>query len=67
LDPIRADGEDCPEIQVLQTLRAELIEAMPADAEPRLQRELEEALECEDYERAANLRDQIRRTHDDAA
>lgn len=66
LDPIRPDGEDIPEIQVLTNLRDEIIEAMPDDAEPRLQMELQAAVEREDYEAAARLRDRLAR-RDDAA
>ena len=66
LDPIRADGEDIPEIQVLTNLRDEIVEAMPDDAEPRLQMELQAAVEREDYEAAARLRDRLAR-RDDAA
>lgn len=69
LEPIREDGEDCTELQVLTTLRDEVIENMPSDAEPRLKLELEAALDREDYERAAQLRDRLAvgKTRGDAA
>lgn len=59
LEPVREDGEDGPELQVLAALREEVIEAMPPDSEPRLQLELQAALDREDYERAAELRDRL--------
>jgi hypothetical protein len=52
-------GDDRPELKVLAALRQEVLERMPADAAPRLRWELETALEREDYERAAQLRDRL--------
>ncbi|MCA9242434.1 MAG: UvrB/UvrC motif-containing protein [Phycisphaerales bacterium] len=53
---------DCSsELEVLANLRQEILGRMPADAAPRLEWELQAALDCEDYERAASLRDQIAR------
>jgi hypothetical protein len=55
-----AEGESArPELEVLESLRQEVFEQMPPDVAPRLQWELTEALECEDYERAAKLRDKL--------
>jgi hypothetical protein len=47
------------EIRVLETLRDEVYEKMPANAASRLQRELQVAIQSEDYERAATIRDQL--------
>ena len=47
------------ELEVLDTLRDELFEQMPEDSLPRLEWNLKTALMVEDYERAAELRDQI--------
>ena len=56
----RADDESAaPELEVLDALREEVFDRMPADAVPRLEWELNEALAGEDYERAAELRDQL--------
>lgn len=52
------DG-DTPELRVLASLREEIIETLPADSPARLQIELERALDDEDYERAAQLRDRL--------
>lgn len=57
---IYADNE-APELQVLATLRDEVMQTLPEHSVPKLQLELEQALEAEDYERAADLRDQIER------
>lgn len=61
--------EDVPEIEVLVELREEVLTRMPADAAPRLSWELRLALEHEDYERAAELRDKlaVSRSKGDAA
>lgn len=67
VDPMRPDGEDTPEIQVLSALRDEVVQALPENAEPRLQMELDAAVEAEDYERAAELRDLIRKQKDAAS
>jgi hypothetical protein len=52
---------DPPEISVLQRLREEVLEKMPADAPPRLESALRSALAREDYEEAARLRDRLTR------
>lgn len=57
-----AEPDEAPEMQVLVALRQEVIDRMPADAGPRLQVELQAALEREDYERAAELRDKLSAT-----
>lgn len=58
-----AGGEDAPgdppELGVLASLREEVLKAMPSDAPPRLEWELQLALANEDYERAARLRDRL--------
>lgn len=54
-----AAGEERPELHVLSALRQEVLERMPADAIPRLRWELQTALDQEDYERAAKLRDRL--------
>lgn len=53
-------AEPCPELEVLENLRDEVIVRMPADSPLRLRQELEEALAEEDYERAAKLRDRMK-------
>lgn len=71
IELIRAMHEDAeeaadppPEIVVLSRLRDEVFERMPADEPIRLQWQLRAALEREDYEEAARIRDQIsRRKH----
>jgi hypothetical protein len=47
------------EMEVLDGLRDEIYEMMPANSKPRLERELALALEQEDYEMAAILRDRL--------
>lgn len=57
------DDEDPPsasELRTLEALRDEIIHKMPENTPAKLQAELELALECEDYERAAQIRDQLR-------
>jgi hypothetical protein len=55
-----AEAGDCgTELRVLAALRVEVLEAMPEDAEPRIRWELRRAIEDEDYERAASLRDKL--------
>jgi len=56
---LHAGGEERPELHVLSALRQEVLERMPADAIPRLRWELQTALEQEDYELAAKLRDRL--------
>lgn len=53
------DGANAGEIRTLRMLRAEVLEKMPDDLPAKLQSELELALQCEDYERAAQLRDRL--------
>lgn len=48
-----------PELGVLHALRREILEMMPPDAPPRLNWELQIALDKEDYEQAAQLRDRL--------
>ncbi|MBL8880668.1 MAG: UvrB/UvrC motif-containing protein, partial [Phycisphaerales bacterium] len=47
------------EVRMLTDLRREVLERMPEDAPPRLQNELQLAIEAEAYERAAQLRDKL--------
>jgi hypothetical protein len=47
------------ELEVLESLRQEVLEQMPAGAVPRLRWELNDALAREDFERAAALRDKL--------
>lgn len=57
-DPLESYEErDATEIRVLRELHEEIIEAMPDDAKPKLEHRLALALEEEDYEEAARLRD----------
>lgn len=54
---------DCAsELEVLANLRQEILGRMPVDAAARLEWELQAALDCEDYELAAQLRDKIARS-----
>lgn len=56
------DQEDeCSELEFLKKWRNEIDRVRPLDAEERLQRQLDHAIENENYERAAQLRDQIRK------
>lgn len=48
-----------PELRVLRKLQDEIYAKMPANARARLERELEHAVDREDYESAARLRDQL--------
>lgn len=60
---IEEDAENetvCAELEVLDSLRAEIFEQMPTDSQVRMKWELELALEEEDYERAAAIRDRLR-------
>lgn len=58
-------GEECgeapPEIGVLNRLRDDVLEKMPADAPPKLEWSLRAALAREDYEAAAEIRDRLTR------
>jgi len=47
------------EARTLRELRVEILEALPEDSPIRLRSELEAAIACEDYERAAELRDRL--------
>ena len=59
-EPDPPEDEVTPaEIEVLEALRQEVLEQMPENAIPRLKWELNVALECEDYEHAAELRDKL--------
>lgn len=53
------EAEQRPEINVLLGLQDELLKEMPTDAEPRIQRDLSDALAREDYEAAAQIRDRL--------
>jgi len=59
VNEIAFDPPEPPERGVLERLRQEVIEKMPTDSPARLQLELQQAIDCEDYERAAWLRDQL--------
>jgi hypothetical protein len=64
LDWETADHQDIdtsvePELEVLSALREEIFENMPSNSATRLNWELEQALACEDYEHAAELRDRL--------
>ena len=60
-----AEGESASaELEVLENLRAEIFEQMPSDSKPRLEWELKLALEQEDYELAAKLRDRLNKKQD---
>ncbi|RMF79770.1 MAG: hypothetical protein D6744_08835 [Planctomycetota bacterium] len=54
-----ADIDEAPEIRVLESLRNEIYDKMPPTCPERLKRDLEDAIACEDYERAAQIRDQL--------
>jgi len=49
------------ELEILESLRDEVFERMPPNAVPRLQWELDIAVQREDYERASELRDRLSR------
>jgi UvrB/uvrC motif len=56
------DQEDeCLELEFLKRWRDEIDRARPLDATEKLQRQLDNAIRNENYERAAQLRDQIRK------
>lgn len=63
LEALDATGDEqnphAGEMNTLRALRQEILDGMPADAPARLQSDLQLALECEDYERAAQLRDRL--------
>lgn len=52
-------GEDRSELRILRDLRRDILARMPATAPARLQWELEQAIQREDYETAARLRDAL--------
>lgn len=52
--------ENCREISFLREWSERIREDRPLSPEEKLRREMKEAVEVEDYERAAQLRDQIR-------
>ena len=58
------DNRIATELDTLENLRAEILEHMPADTPARLQSELQEALDREDYEHAAEIRDRLAAHHD---
>jgi hypothetical protein len=64
-----ADAEDeaswTHEVDTLRRVRDEILERLPADAPARIQFDLDRALASEDYERAAELRDRLRRRRSD--
>ncbi len=63
LDALPGDEPDsdrhASELKTLRGLRLEILKEMPDNAPPKLESELAQALACEDYERAAELRDML--------
>jgi hypothetical protein len=57
---LEPEAEARPELHTLQEFRQEIIHRMPPQAPARLESELQTALACEDFERAAQLRDALR-------
>jgi hypothetical protein len=53
--------EECQELEFLKRWRNEIDSQRPLDASEKLQRQLDQAIQNENYERAALLRDQIRK------
>jgi tetratricopeptide (TPR) repeat protein len=53
--------DDCVELEFLKRWRREIERVRPKDAAEKLQRQLEKAVESEDYEKAAKLRDELRK------
>ena len=53
--------EDCLELEFLKRWREEIERTRPLDAEEKLQRQLDHAVRDENYERAAQLRDELRK------
>ena len=51
--------EHCSELSILKSLEEEIIHALPSDPTAELHADLSEALEQEQYERAAELRDKL--------
>ncbi len=58
-DDEEADDPFVGEARTLQGLRDEVLAKMPEDTPAKLRAQLREAIACEDYERAARLRDQL--------
>jgi excinuclease UvrABC helicase subunit UvrB len=58
---MRDQEDDCLELEFLKRWRDEMERARPLDATEKLQRQLDNAIRNENYERAAQLRDQIRK------
>ena len=54
------DAEDSHEIRLLEELEQEILAELPTDSPERLREELDQAIENEDFEKAASLRDRIR-------
>lgn len=61
------EAESPPELAVLTTLRTEVLRQLPRSSPARLRWELAEAVEHEDYELAAQLRDRLTRVEDENA
>ncbi len=53
--------ETCDEVAFLQDLRKRMMRGKPGQIKDRLEQELEAAVASEDYEKAAQLRDKLRR------
>ena len=53
--------DDCVELEFLKRWRREIERMRPKDPAEKLQRQLDQAVESEDYERAAKLRDELRK------
>jgi len=54
-------SEDCEELEVLRNMAEEIIRSMPVDQIQNLRQELQIAVAEEDFEKAAVLRDEIKR------
>ncbi len=59
LDEASSGAGHASELNTLAALRDEVLLLMPLDAPARLQAELDLAVECEDYESAARIRDRM--------
>ena len=53
-------AEHCSELAILRSVQQEICDSMPADPADALHADLNRALESEQYEKAAELRDQLR-------
>ena len=60
LQPLDDDDGECHEIKILRELEEQLLDDLPEDSTEKLLQELNEAIEKEEFERAAVLRDRIR-------